>query len=428
MDDTTASTLDAAALAPVPYAAVSADASIDPASALLVAAVQRLSLARTVGEVQEIVRETARRLCGADGATFVLRDGAFCSYADEDAISPLWKGQRFPLESCISGWAMTHRESVAIEDIYVDDRIPHDAYRPTFVKSLVMVPIRRMDPIGAIGNYWATPRQPSAREIELLQALADSTAVAMENVRVWSELEERVADRTSKLQGALELNERILGTLAHEIRNALTAGGGMLDLVLTDTAAPLPDTTRRHVEIARRAAADGVRIVNDQLTAARDRTGALQLQPVDVHVLDVLGELEGTYRALRRGDGVELVIDTPVDVPVLHTDRHLLVQALRNLVSNALKYTDAGSVRVSARSVDDDRVAFVVADTGSGIAPADRERIFEAWVQGDGARPGAGLGLPFVLRLAALLGGDLQLESTPGDGTTVTLTIAVRHA
>jgi GAF domain-containing protein len=122
-----------------------------------VQAVQRLSLARTVGEVQELVRATARELCGADGAAFVLRDGPYCYYADEDAISPLWKGQRFPLETCISGWAMLHGRAAAIEDIYADERIPHEAYRPTFVKSLAMVPIRRIDPIGAIGNC-STPR------------------------------------------------------------------------------------------------------------------------------------------------------------------------------------------------------------------------------------------------------------------------------
>jgi signal transduction histidine kinase len=408
--------------------AVAPERALDPASALLVEAVQRLSLARTVGEVQEIVRETARVLCGADGATFVLRDGPYCFYADEDAISPLWKGQRFPLETCVSGWVMDHREALAIPDIYDDERVPVEAYRPTFVKSLVMVPIRRMEPIGAIGNYWASEHNPTPRELELLQALADSTAVAMENVRVWSELEERIADRMSKLQEALELNERITGMLAHEIRNALAANVGMLDLTLMDEAAPLADGTRRHLELARRAADDGVRIVNDQLTAARDRVGALRPQPVDVHVSEVFAELEGTYRALRRGDGVALIVDAPGDLPVLHTDRHLLLQALRNLVSNALKYTDAGSVRVSARAVDEESVTFVVADTGVGISAEDQERVFDEWVQGSDARQGAGLGLPFVRRLATLLGGSLELESAVGVGTVVTLTIAVRDA
>jgi putative two-component system response regulator len=155
----------------------------------LIRAIQRLSLARTVADVQEIVRTSARRLTGADGATFVLRDEDRCYYADEDAISPLWKGQRFPLHVCISGWSMINRQAVVIEDIYADARIPHDAYRPTFVKSLAMVPIRTLDPVGAIGNYWARHYKPTTHEIGLLQALADSTAVAMENIRAYQALD-----------------------------------------------------------------------------------------------------------------------------------------------------------------------------------------------------------------------------------------------
>jgi GAF domain-containing protein len=121
----------------------------------LLQAVQELSLARSLPDVQQVVRTSARELTGCDGATFVLRDKGMCYYADEDAIAPLWMGSRFPMENCISGWAMLNREAAVIPNIYRDARIPHAAYRPTFVKSMVMVPIRKLDPIGAIGNYWA---------------------------------------------------------------------------------------------------------------------------------------------------------------------------------------------------------------------------------------------------------------------------------
>lgn len=170
----------------------------------LVLAVQELSLARSLAEVQRIVRTAAREITDCDGATFVLRDEGHCYYADEDAISPLWKGKRFPMEVCISGWAMLNRDSAVIPDIYRDARIPHAAYRPTFVRSLAMVPIRKLEPIGAIGNYWSCKHQPSDREVSLLQALADATSVAMENVQVYSELEERVRDRTAELTKANE--------------------------------------------------------------------------------------------------------------------------------------------------------------------------------------------------------------------------------
>ena len=155
----------------------------------LLEAVQALSLARELADVQRVVRTAARRLVAADGATFVLRDDGHCFYADEDAISPLWKGQRFPLEACISGWAMLNRRPAVIEDIYADERIPHDAYRPTFVKSLVMVPIRTVDPLGAIGMYWDRRHLAGEQEVAAARALADSTAVALEHIQALRRLE-----------------------------------------------------------------------------------------------------------------------------------------------------------------------------------------------------------------------------------------------
>jgi diguanylate cyclase (GGDEF)-like protein len=170
-------------------------AAADPASGsteVLVDAIQRLALAQSLDDVVEVVRVTARRLTGADGATFVLRDGDQCFYVDEDAISPLWRGMRFPLASCISGWSMLNRQVVTIEDVEADDRIPQDVYRPTFVTSLVMVPIRSIDPVGAIGSYWAERHVATATEVRLLQALADSTSVALAHVAVRQELQQRV--------------------------------------------------------------------------------------------------------------------------------------------------------------------------------------------------------------------------------------------
>jgi diguanylate cyclase (GGDEF)-like protein len=189
-------------------------ARVDPGVALdvLVGAVRELSLAQTAETVQRIVRTAARRLTGAEGASFVLRDGNECFYVDEDAIQPLWKGQRFPLGACISGYAMLNYEHVAVEDIYADERIPHDAYRPTFVKSLLIVPIRSQAPLGAIGIYWADHHHATDQEVDLARALADSTAVALENVRRIEQLDrvQRLAD-TDPLTGLF--NRRAWNTM-----------------------------------------------------------------------------------------------------------------------------------------------------------------------------------------------------------------------
>lgn len=154
------------------------------ASAAALAQVEHdLSLTRDLPAVMQVVRRAARALTGADGATFVLRDGDLCHYAEEDAISPLWKGRRFPINICISGWVMLNKLPVVIEDIYNDVRIPREAYRPTFVRSLAMVPIGSQEPIGALGNYWATTYRPNMDQLRIMESLADYTALAMENLR-----------------------------------------------------------------------------------------------------------------------------------------------------------------------------------------------------------------------------------------------------
>ena len=120
-------------------------------------------------------------MSGAQGATFVLREGDRCFYADEDAIAPLWKGQRFPMTACISGWAMLNDETAVVPDISVDDRIPLAAYRPTFVRSLVMVPVGS-PPVAAIGAYWSRVYEATPEQIADLESLASRTASAIQRI------------------------------------------------------------------------------------------------------------------------------------------------------------------------------------------------------------------------------------------------------
>ncbi|MET3663652.1 HWE histidine kinase domain-containing protein [Caulobacter sp. 1776] len=177
----------------------------------LIETIEALSATRTIAEVADVVRKAARRISGADGVAFVLRDNDQCWYFDEDAIGPLWKGKRFPLTACISGWAMLNRQTVVIPDIYLDDRIPHDAYRPTFVKSLVMTPVRMEDPVAAIGAYWAKSHTPSPEVVQKLQVMARATASALESGRLHDSLVDSRQHGTFLLQ---ELDHRVKNTLA----------------------------------------------------------------------------------------------------------------------------------------------------------------------------------------------------------------------
>jgi GAF domain-containing protein len=145
-------------------------------------AIQMLRDVQSVEEIYRILKGSARAGVNAQGVTIVRLDGGYCHYADEDAMSPLWKGQRFPVGRCISGWAMIHGQTAVVPDIREDDRIPQEAYRPTFVRSLVMVPIRPRSPIGAIGAYWADPHRATADEIATLARLAAEADAALARI------------------------------------------------------------------------------------------------------------------------------------------------------------------------------------------------------------------------------------------------------
>ena len=165
------------------------DAAASPELERLWAETRRLSALPLDSRVDEngvidSICGAARNVAAADGACVVLREGALVHYAREDAIAPLWAGRRFPVENCISGWSITHRERVVIDDIYDDPRIPAEYYRPTFVKSLAMQPIDSGQPIGAIGVYWARRHTAAAPQLDALERVADLASLVITNLRL----------------------------------------------------------------------------------------------------------------------------------------------------------------------------------------------------------------------------------------------------
>lgn len=177
----------------------------------LFAAAERLAKARSLDDVVDVVRTAARTIIGAQGITFVTAEGDHCHYVAEDAIAPLWAGQRFLLTQCISGWVMLHGEPAVIPDIYADPRIPHDAYRPTFVKSLVMMPIDTGVTEAAIGAYWDAVDAPTDFAVALLEQLARLVAAAIRNVSLQTSFE--IVNQTGAAVAADQHLERIVQTV-----------------------------------------------------------------------------------------------------------------------------------------------------------------------------------------------------------------------
>jgi signal transduction histidine kinase len=233
-------------------------------------------------------------------------------------------------------------------------------------------------------------------------------------------------DRAGELRRMSEMKTRFLSDISHELRTPLSSMINLSWLLLSGIDGTLTSEQEKQVSLIQRSAQSMADMVNELLDIAKIEAGRAELRPDTFDVDALLAALRGMFRPLATSDRVTLVFESPAEPITLHTDEQRVAQVLRNFVSNALKFTTEGEVRVSA-SAEGERVRFTVADTGIGIAPADQQRIFEDFAQVDGPIQrrvrGTGLGLPLTRKLAALLGGTVTLESAPGAGSSFSLVV-----
>ena len=396
----------------------------------LLDAVTALASARDEAGVCAIVRRAARELTAADGVTFVLRKGNHCYYADEDAVGPLWKGRQFPIETCISGWAMLNRQHVVIPEIYSDDRIPHDAYRPTFVKSLMMVPVRREDPIAAIGAYWASYHVATPAEIGVLQSLADAAALALYNVQLDANLkaalrQEREARESA--ESASRLKDEFLALLSHELRTPLHVINNWLWQLKQGKSIP-PLILSRALDVIERNTALQSRLVDDLLDVSRAAAGKLSIDSQLVQLGTLCASVVELSQPAAREKSIALTLALQED-PRVWGDPDRLQQVLINIVSNAIKFSGKGGhvdVRVARQG---SLVSVVVQDDGEGVEADFLPHMFERFRQADASmtrrQGGLGLGLTIVREIMSLHGGTVRAESAGrNQGTTIHLEFA----
>lgn len=262
------------------------------------------------------------------------------------------------------------------------------------------------------------------RQNELAQLNRELEETNRGVVALYAELDEKAFT----LQRANEVKTRFLSNMTHEFRTPLNSILSLTRLLLDHVDGELNGEQRRQIEYVRRSADTLYELVNDLLDLAKVEAGKVQVRTSEFRVDELIGTLRGMLKPLLAANtSVNLVFEEPGELPTLNTDEGKIAQILRNFVSNALKYTERGEVRVSVRAVDDGRIEFAVADSGIGIAPEDRERIFEEFTQIDSNLQrkvkGTGLGLPLSRKLAQLLDGTVRVDSELGRGSTFYLTV-----
>jgi signal transduction histidine kinase len=277
---------------------------------------------------------------------------------------------------------------------------------------------------------------------ELLRALQEVRERQQELLHVNRELEDtnrgvvalyaELDENADSLRRADESKTRFLSNMGHEFRTPLNSIRGLTRLLLDHMDGPLSDEQEKQVRLIRKASEDLSTMVDDLLDLAKIEAGRVEVHPTSFTINDLFSTLRGMLRPLLVAESVRLIFEEGDRDYTLHTDEGKLSQILRNFVSNALKFTERGEVRVTAAPMDDEgAIAFFVSDTGIGIAPEDQERVFEEFTQIENPLQkrikGTGLGLPLCRRLASLLGGRVELKSEAGIGSTFAAIIPVRY-
>jgi signal transduction histidine kinase/CheY-like chemotaxis protein len=389
----------------VEVVAVSADLEAVDVAAVL-DGVGRLSAGASFDEVCQQITSLVERLTGAV-ASLALRDGT--------VVLPIG-GAPLPIDDCIAGWAMMHDQTVVILDVAKDDR-PRRV--PDGITSLVVVPLRGVEPFGAISAYWSSPpAESTTRAVAIIETIASLTALGIHAARQASIEAEarRVAETANRTK------DEFLAMLGHELRNPLAPIVTSLQLIKLRGNDPF----ERERTVIDRQVLHIANLVDDLLDVSRIWRGAIRLRraPIEVRwLVDRALDSAGVLIAERQH---ELVIDVPASGLLVDVDIDRLTQVVVNLLTNAAKYTARGGRIEVVGDVEDGCARLVVRDNGNGIDAAVLRSVFELFVPGrstpDRPEGGLGLGLSIVRSMVELHGGVVSAAS-PGLGSGSTFVV-----
>jgi signal transduction histidine kinase/uncharacterized membrane protein len=381
--------------------------------------------------VLETLLESAVRICGSKHGLIFHYDGESChavaSYNTPSGYLELWK--RTPIRAgrgTTTGRALLERRPVQIADVQADpDYDFPEAQKLMGYRTVLAVPLLRDGiPLGVIG-LWKTEVAPfSDKQIEMLVTFADQAVIAIENSRLFDEIQEK----SRQLAEASKHKSQFLANMSHELRTPLNAILGYTELILDQIYGDTPDKMR---SVLTRIQSNGkhlLGLINDVLDLSKIEAGQLTLSLSDYSLKDIIQTVFTAIEPLATEKKIALKIDVATQLPPGHGDERRLTQVLLNLVGNAIKFTDVGEVSIKG-SAANGSFNVSVCDTGPGISPVDQAKLFEEFQQADNSitkqKGGTGLGLAISKRIIELHGGRIWLESNLGHGSTFAFTLPV---
>ena len=384
------------------------------------------SISRSVFDLDAVLATITQRaviLAHAEGGAMYRRTGdllTIAALAGEAVMPTMFRGFQQPLnDGPVVGKAILGRRIVAVADTRQDLTLPQAGP----ITRLGIPIMRDGEAIGAIGLGRNAGGAFTEQEINVVSAFADQAAIAIENVRLFNEIQ----DKSRQLEAASRHKSEFLANMSHELRTPLNAVIGFSDVLAQRLFGELNERQAEYVQDIAGSGRHLLDLVNEILDLSKVEAGRMELEPSEFAPAETMRGAVMFVRERAANHGIQLVLDVPTDLGAVVADERKIRQVLLNLLTNAVKFTPAGGrVELGARR-DSHEIAITVKDTGAGIAPEDQARIFEEFAQARGGarreQEGTGLGLTLSKKFVELHGGKIWVESELGKGSTFGFTL-----
>jgi len=391
------------------------------------------TISRSTFDLQTVLDtlvESAARLCEAENVQIFLRSGEVYRLAAHNVFSPEYQEYVRQHPIAPERGTLVARTALEVAPVHIPDVLAdpeytwHEGQKLAGFRAMLGVPLLREENcIGVMAMTRAKPQPFTAKQIDLVTTFADQAVIAIENVRLFDEIQ----DKSRQLAEVSERKSQFLASMSHELRTPLNAIIGLTEMMVTN--APRFGTEKA-LEPLRRVNAAGTHLlslINEVLDLSKIEAGKLELNPEPINLARLIDEVVGTAGQLAEKNQNRLVVEAQQNVGALTADSLRLKQILLNLLGNACKFTKEGEVALRVRKVADGRdwVELAVADTGIGLTAEQQAKLFQDFTQADSLTSrrygGTGLGLAITRKLARMMGGDVTVTSEPGKGSVFTV-------